>query len=128
MTVTQTNRIAATCLAVALGLAGPAMADDAVSHYAPEPSETLDAAVENFVTYNRMMQEVLEKEELTGQDMERIHELTYTLEVALAKINEEMSALPVVLEEVHLASEGGNPHALRGVADVYLESATKLDR
>ena len=114
--------------AVALGAVAPAPAEEGTSHYIAEPSETLEQAVTNFVTYNRKLRDVMARDPLSVEDMEEVHELTYTLELALAKINEEMGALPVILEEVHIASEGDNPQALRGVAEVYLESALALDR
>jgi len=103
---------------------GPAMAEEEqFQHYAPKPSETLAEAVANFSDYNRLLAEVLAKDDMTDTDMERIHQLTYTLEVALAKINERMTALPVTLEEVHLASEARNADRLRGAGGVYLENA-----
>lgn len=123
-----TLKTLAAAAAVAVAGALPGIAEEAVSHYEPETSETLAQAMENFVTYNRRMEEVLAREPLTVQDMEEVHELTYTLEVALARINEELGALPTVLEEVHLSSEGDNPARLRGVAEVYLEQAKLLDR
>lgn len=113
---------------IALGGALPVAAEQDVEHYAAQPSETLEDAIENFVTYNRKMEKVLARDPLTVQDMEEVHQLTYTIEVALAKINEELGALPVVLEEVHLSSEGDNPARLRGVAEAYLEKARLLDR
>lgn len=103
-------------------------ADEQPMHYDPLPSETLSAAVENFVTHNRKMSEIMARDPLTAEDMEEVHELTYTLEIALAKINEELGALPPILEEVHLASESDSPDRLRGVAEVYLEQAGTLDR
>lgn len=121
-------RIVLTAASIALGAVLPACAEEGVSHYDYEDSETLEQAVENFVIYNRKLAEVMARSPLTGDDMEEVHELTYTLEVALARINEELGALPVVLERVHIASEGDNPHALTGVAEVYLESALVLDR
>ncbi|MEQ9259112.1 MAG: hypothetical protein RIG84_08430 [Roseovarius sp.] len=113
---------------VALSFALPALADEAVSHYEPLPSETLEQAMENFVTHNRRMEELLTRDPLTVADMEEVHELTYTIEVALAKITEELEALAPVLEEVHLSSEGDNPARLKGVGTVYLEQAKLLDR
>ncbi len=124
----NTVKIIATGAAIMLGCVMPATAGEEVSHYAPEPSETLEQAVENFVTYNRKLAEVLERDELSPADMEQVHEYTYTLEIALAKINEELGALPVVLERVHKTSEGDNPAALRAVGEVYLEQAELLDR
>lgn len=126
--MTYTLRTLLTTLAIALGAALPASAEEGVSHYDHEPSETLAQAMDNFVTYNRKLADVMARNPLTADDMEEVHELTYTLEVALAKINEELGALPVVLERVHLTSEGDNPDALKGVTEVYLESATLLDR
>lgn len=114
--------------AIALAAALPALAEEGVTHYEALPSETLAEALDNFVTYNRKMEEVLAREPLTVDDMEEVHELTYTIEVALARINEELGDLPVVLEEVHLASEGDRPERLRGAAGVYLEQAKLLDR
>lgn len=117
-------------LAAALFLAAalPARASDRVDHYDPEPPRTLAEAVEGFVTHNRQMTQLLARHPLGPQDMEEIHRLTYTLELALARINAELGALPAVLEEVHLTSEGGDPAALRAIASRYLETATTLDR
>jgi len=115
-----------TTTAAALLLAAPAFAQDDVDHYAAEPSETLEEAVANFSEYNARMAEVLAKDELDAVDMETIHELTYTIEVALAKINERTESMAVTLEEVHLSSEGDNPARLRGNAEAYLEAAQTL--
>jgi len=106
----------------ASAFAGPVLADE-VQHYRAKPSETLEEAVNNFSEYNKLLSEVLAKEELSQSDMERVHELSYTLEVALAKINEEMTGIVDTLEEVHLSSEQYNEAKLRGVGQVYLEIA-----
>jgi len=110
--------------ALTLGLAafmGPAAADEKVQHYEPKPSETLEEAVQNLSEYNKLMADVLSREDLSDADMEEVHQLTYTLEVALAKINEEMGGIAATLEEVHLASEERNQAKLRGAGEVYLE-------
>jgi len=108
---------------LALGGALAVTAQEAVDHYEAKPSETLEEAVANFSEYNGLLADVLAKEELTGSDMERVHELTYTLEVALAKINATMEDLPATLESLHLASEAHNPAEVRGVGGAYLEVA-----
>jgi len=115
--------------AIALGIAawtGGALADEKVQHYEAKPSETLEDAVKNFSEYNKKLAEVLSREKLSDNDMEEVHQLTYTLEVALAKINEEMSGIVDTLEEVHLSSEERNEAKLRGVSQVYLEIATTV--
>jgi type III secretory pathway lipoprotein EscJ len=122
-------KLTATLAAIMLGLAAftaPGMADEKVQHYEAKPSETLEQAVKNFSEYNKKLSEVLGRESLSDSDMEEVHQLTYTLEVALAKINEEMSGIVDTLEEVHLASEERNEAKLRGVAEVYMEVATTV--
>jgi len=123
----KTLRIIAISAAIALGGTLPGAAEE-VDHYAPLPSDTLAEALENFVTYNRKIEEVLAQDDLSVQDMEEVHQLTYTIEVALAKINAELGALPTVLEKVHLASEGDDPDRLRALAETYLSQARLLDR
>ncbi|MGR3462042.1 MAG: DUF6746 family protein [Roseovarius sp.] len=45
---------------------------------------------------------------------------------ALETPTEAMENLAIVLERVHLSSEGDNPHALRGATEVYLEMTAPL--
>lgn len=116
-----------TAAAITLGYLLPATAEE-VTHYAPEPSETLAQAVDNFVSYNRKLAAVLERNPLTAADMEEVHEYTYTLEIALEKINQDLGALSVVLEEVHQTSEGDDPARLRTAGTAYLAQAHLLDR
>lgn len=111
--------------AALVALVAPAFADE-VRHYDAKGSDTFAEAVENFNDYNALMAEVLATEPLTVNEMERVHELTYTIEVALAKMLETLGALPETLEEVHLASEADDPAALRAVADAYLSVAQEL--
>jgi hypothetical protein len=117
--------------AMAFGLAafmGPAAADEKFQHYEPKPSETLEEAVKNLSEYNKLMADVLSRENLSDSDMEEVHQLSYTLEVALAKINEEMGGIAATLEEVHLASEERNEAKMRGAGEVYLEvTSTVVD-
>ncbi|MFP3921424.1 MAG: DUF6746 family protein [Dichotomicrobium sp.] len=119
-------KLTSTIAAVVIGLsafAGSAVADERVEHYEAKPSETLEEAVKNFAEYNKKVAEVLKKDELTASDLERIHELSYTIEIALAKINDGMCSLPQTLERLHLASEEHNADEVRGVGEVYLETA-----
>ncbi|WP_121143703.1 DUF6746 family protein [Roseovarius halotolerans] len=127
-TMTNTLKILATGVAILIGGLVPVKADETVSHYAPEQSETLQQAVENFVSYNRKLATVLERDPMTTADMEEVHEYTYTLEIALARINAELGALPEALERVHETSEGDDPAALRASSMAYLKAARTLDR
>jgi hypothetical protein len=79
-------------------------AGEKYEHFKGKPSETLPEAVQNFSEYNAKLEAILNGE-VSDNSMHDVHELTYTLENALAKISEELAALAEKLEEVHLASE-----------------------
>lgn len=128
MTLKPGTLIAAALLGLACVAAPASATEETIGHYEALPSETLAEAVENFVTYNRKMQQILAHDQLSEDDLEAVHELTYTLEVALARMTEELQGMAVVLEEVHRASEAHEEARLRGVAEVYLEQARALDR
>lgn len=114
----------ATPLALTL-FALPATADE-VDHYEGEPSETLSEAMENLETYNARVEEVLERDALGASDMEEIHESTYTMEQAVARIATSMDEIAENLEEVHLASEADDEADLREKAEAYLEQTAPL--
>jgi len=121
----MTTRRRALALACLLGLAAgqAAASGDDVTHYPAKPSETLAEAVANFSEYNRLLVDLLATPELSDTDLERIHQLTYTLEAALEKINAAMGPLPEKLERLHLASEGQERSRVPGLARSYLETA-----
>ncbi|TVR82909.1 MAG: hypothetical protein EA405_05565 [Rhodospirillales bacterium] len=100
--------------------------DERVDHYKGLPAATLDHAVKNFSEYNRRLEIILDKNELTSDDLDTIHQLSYTLENALEKIREELSALAETLEEVHLASETGEADRVMAEGGAYLSVARKL--
>lgn len=114
----------ATPVALAL-FALPATAQE-VDHYEPVPSETLAEAMENLATYNARVEEVLARDELSVSDMEEIHQYTYTMEQAVARIATSMAEIAENLEEVHLASEGDDSADLRDKAAAYLEQTAPL--
>lgn len=114
-------------LVLGLGLSTAALADERIEHFKGKPAKTLDQAVENFVQYNHRLEMVL-AQEATDARLVEIHELTYTLENALEKLNAEMAALADTLEEVHVASETYDREALAEAAERYLEVVESLRR
>ena len=106
-------------------LSWSSLADDRVDHYRGKPADTLEQAVVNFTEGNRELRELLAGEVTVG-DLARIHELSYTLENALGKIDEEIKVLAILLEEVHLASETAKAESVRGNGRAYFEIADVL--
>lgn len=69
---------------------------------------------------------MLARSELGASDFEEVHELTYTLENALAKIRDDLSGLADTLEALHLASEDHTLEETRAYGEAYLETAQTL--
>ncbi|MFO7530727.1 MAG: DUF6746 family protein [Marinobacter sp.] len=94
-------------------------------HYKGEPGETLEQAVANFSEYNNKLDRVLAGEP-TPEAMHEIHQLTYTLENALGKLNRELDELVERLELVHEASERADPETVKREGAIYLEQSRKV--
>ncbi|MFN2362388.1 MAG: DUF6746 family protein [Marinobacter sp.] len=108
-----------TCAALTLPVSSFA---EEVEHYEGKESATLKEAVANFSEYNKKLEEVLSGD-LDAEAMNEIHQLTYTLENALGKINEEFDGLAVTLEEIHLASERADKEDVASNGKSYLETS-----
>lgn len=123
-------KFSAVMLSASLACATPgvllASDDDRPDHFKGKPSETLEQAVGNFSEYNQKLADMLQQQNLSAEDIYKIHNLTYTLENALEKIEDEVEALEEVLEEVHKASERADGDTVSTRGKVYLEKAQTL--
>ena len=104
----------------------PADAEDRPDHYKGELVETLQQAVQKFSEYNSKLEVLLEKEKLSAAEMATVHELTYTLENALNKINAELARLSETLEVVHKASETVDADTTLSKGREYLSVSRQL--
>lgn len=102
-----------------------AAADDRPDHFTGKQADTLEQAVSNFTEYNAKLKALLSAE-LTPQAMADIHQLTYTLEVALEKIHSETGKLKDTLEQVHVASERMDTVTAKQSGDSYIKTAETL--
>jgi|SRR5690554_4033873 len=106
----------------------PALASDddkRPDHFKGQPSENLDQALDNLREYNEKLADVMNGE-LTPQKMAEIHQLTYTLEVALQRLDDEVDHLQDVLEDVHKGSEHMDFDKVTKNAKQYLETSGKI--
>ncbi|NKB55106.1 MAG: hypothetical protein GKS00_02115 [Alphaproteobacteria bacterium] len=120
--------VLAAILAAGLCAATAAQRNDGerIDHYAAREAANLKEAVTNFSAFNDKVAEILARPELGPNDLEEVHELTYTLESALAEIRTELSGLADTLEALHLASEAHKAEATRTHGAAYLETARAL--
>ena len=113
--------------ALSFGVATMAKAES-VEHFKGESAESLEEAVTNFKRYNQRLENLLKQDSMSADDVTKVHQLTYTLENALAKINDELDKLAVTLEEVHLASEKYDADAVRDHGDAYMEVINTISK
>ncbi len=111
---------------VFLGYSVFAAAEEKSGHFKGKPSETLEEALNNFSQYNHKLSEILNQKTLSPVDMQHVHELTYTLENALEKINASMIELAALLEAVHVGSESGDTTATQTEGVRYLDMARQI--
>lgn len=120
-------RLFAGIIALSLSAAGWAQPEgERPAHSKGEPADTLQQAVTNLSEYNDKLEALLVKDELTVMDMHEVHMLTYTLENALEKIQADLVEVAEVLEEVHVASETGQPQVVKEKGQVYLQTTRTL--
>ena len=117
----------ALAMAATLAFSATSFATERPDHFKGLPSPDLSSAVKNFTEYNDLLAEKLNGE-LTPLALMEIHQLTYTLEVALEKINDEMKALADTLEEVHIASETSAPEKLSEEGKKYMQVISELKK
>lgn len=114
-------------MAASLAFTTHSFADERTEHFKGLPSPDLATAVKNFNEYNQLLATQLSGE-LTPQALAEIHQLTYTLEIALEKIGTEVTALADTLEEVHVASETAEPEKLAEQGKKYMQVVQELKK
>lgn len=100
--------------------------NERLDHFEGKASTTLEQAFANLTEGNQQLAELLSQDEITDAQMSDIHMLTYTLENALQKVDEEVSAMAVLLEEVHLGSETLDQERVASHGERYLEASSLL--
>ena len=95
-------------------------------HYQPLAAETLEQAVANLRSHNAHLQGLLDQPALSDEDLVKVHELTYTLELALERVSQVLGETADVLEEVHLGSETMDSNKVRDNGERYLEVMNTL--
>lgn len=115
-------------ITIAALVAAPVMAEQSerqYQHFKPEPSNNLHQAIMNLTEYNAKLEQIIDGD-LSAQDMAKVHELTYTLEVALARLSKELDVAANSLEQVHLGSEQMNKQRVKGFGKNYLNTLNQV--
>ncbi|SDB01776.1 hypothetical protein SAMN02927930_00028 [Pseudidiomarina indica] len=99
--------------------------DDRHDHFEGKAAANLAEALANLQEYNQKLAEILNGE-LTPQKMAEIHQLTYTLENALERIEEEIDDMQDDLEDVHKGSERMDFDKVKAKGAKYIEASNQL--
>lgn len=89
-----------------------------VDHYESKEFENKKDALEGLIATSNEMAHIAADAELDGTKMEKIHQISYTTENAVAKLDAGKK-LADALEEVHLASEEHDPSDLKNKFIAY---------
>lgn len=74
--------------------------DDRVDHFQGQSADTIEQALMNLEQYNARLSEILNAGEMDAETSYEIHQLTYTLENALERLETELEVLQEHLEAV----------------------------
>ncbi|WP_395342300.1 DUF6746 family protein [Ningiella sp. W23] len=110
----------------AIFFASPALADDTNQHFVPIDSPDLTAAICNAQAHNKKLAPLVAKESHTVEDLLEIHEITYTLENALMRIEKDLEKMKNDLEEIHLGSESMKADRISKFGAEYLSAVNLL--
>lgn len=105
----------------------PLLASERPAHFKGEAIANTQQALAMLAEANAKLTTILAGE-LNPTTMTEVHQLTYTLENALALIPAADAEIKEVLEEVHLGSETMDADRVRDNGQYYLQLAKKLTK
>ncbi|NMP17325.1 DUF6746 family protein [Thalassotalea sp. Y01] len=101
------------------------MAEQKYQHFDSLDAPNTEVALCNLQQFNAKLAALTNKQQLTAEEMVKVHELTYTLENAVIRLQKDLDNIAVELEKVHLASESLDQKTIQESGDKYL-NATNL--
>lgn len=123
MIMNLSTKLLATTGALLMSVSVCLSADENYNHFPSMSSPDLKTALCNLSSYNQRLMAIKAKDELTAVDMVKIHELTYTLENAIQRMQQELTTIAADLEEVHLASERMDKQAIAQYGKRYMSQS-----
>lgn len=104
------------------------VADERPEHFEGKEARSVAEATANISKYNTKLREILSQSEMTPKDIHTIHQLTYTLENALKRIESEIENTEETLEDLHLASEAFDDKKIRLLGNRYLDRSKPFEQ
>jgi site-specific recombinase len=103
-----------------------AIADEEYNHFPSLEAPNTTVALCNLASFNKKLKTIADKEKLSAEDMVKVHELTYTLENAVMRLQQELEVIAIDLEKVHKASEVLDQGIIKASGKKYLRATTEI--
>jgi hypothetical protein len=97
-----------------------------IDHFEGKKAKDWKAAIANLKQYNQKLEAALAQDQISTEDLAKIHNWSYTLENAVGRLRTELKKTAAHLEEVHLGSERGETDRIREHGRKYLEGLAPL--
>ncbi|TQV73122.1 hypothetical protein FLL45_16850 [Aliikangiella marina] len=97
-----------------------------VRHFAGKEVADYSQALAVLKSHNHQLKLLLSQKRLTKADLEQIHQMTYTMENAYQKMQQELTSTAEALEALHLASEGESSEKARELAKNYVVKSEQV--
>jgi hypothetical protein len=107
-------------LLLSASLSASERSPDGRPHFSGKEADSIKEAFQHLEEGNEKLESYLEGDSIAAADLAHVHELTYTLEKALGKIQGSVNRMVTTLEEVHLASEKGDADRVLEFGREYL--------
>lgn len=111
---------------IAGAIFGMTQAHASKGHFKGKPAETLEQAIQNLKEYNPKLAAIVNQDKISTAQMGEIHQLTYTLENALERLEKEIDIIEDLLEDVHKASEKADYDKAQKQGRAYIEKMNTL--
>ena len=113
-------------IATTLSMTATASAEERYDHFPSLEAADMKTAFCNIQSYNQTLASITAKETLSVEDMVKVHELTYTLENAIMRLQADLNQAAIDLEEVHQASERLEQSTIQTSGKRYLDATRQL--
>lgn len=105
-----------------------AHASERVDHFEGDSAATWSEAITLLNKANQELAQIAKTGQLSHQDSARIHQLSYSMENALATLSAQLNTTSQVLEQLHLSSETPELGQTKQLQQLYLETVAPITK
>lgn len=111
---------------LSLFMAAELAADEEYNHFPSLDAPNTAVAVCNLNKFNAKLANIVNQSEISVEDMVKVHELTYTLENAVQRLQQDLVNIAEDLEKAHKGSEALQQEVVKSSGKGYLKALNAL--